>query len=183
MNWQNLSDLPSVVKPLVAGLAIGEVTDPLPLPGGIAIFQLRNLRESKYKEKRIEFIDYTEFLFAKDTKIERALIRDILVCDDLYSFAKKIKNSQISRSSSKASELSKSLKSTVGSLDENEFILENIENETTRLVMVCGRKETQTLSSQDIIEINRIIANKRLYSLANSYIDNLRQEAVIIINE
>ena len=183
VNWQNLSDLPSVVKPLVAGLAIGEVTDPLPLPGGIAIFQLRNLRESKYKEKRIKFIDYIEFLFAKDTKIERALIRDILVCDDLYSFAKKIKNSQISRSSSKASELSKSLKSTLGSLDENEFILENMENETTRLVMVCGRKETQTLSSQDIIEINRIIANKRLYSLANSYIDNLRQEAVIIINE
>ena len=179
VKWQNLSDLPFIVKPLVAGLAIGEVTEPLPLPGGIAIFQLRNLRESKFKEKKIKFIDYLEFTFAKDPKTEKALIRDIIVCDDLYSFSKKIKNSQIKRNNSEAAKLSKSLKKTLGSLDTNEFILENTENGTTKLVMVCGRKETETLSSQDISQINQIIANKRLYSLADSYIDNLRQEAVI----
>ena len=183
VKWQNLSDLPFIVKPLVAGLAIGEVTKPLPLPGGIAIFQLRNLRESKFKEKKIKFIDYLEFTFAKDPKIEKALIRDILVCDDLYSFSKKIKNSQLKRNNSKAAKLSKSLKKTLGSLDTNEFILENTENGTMKLVMVCGRKETKTLSSQDISQINQIIANKRLYSLADSYIDNLRQEAVIFLNE
>ncbi len=179
VKWQNLSDLPFIVKPLVAGLAIGEVTEPLPLPGGIAIFQLRNLRESKFKEKKIKFIDYLEFTFAKDPKIKKALIRDILVCDDLYSFSKKIKNSQLKRNNLKAANISKSLKKTLGSLDTNEFILENTENGTTKLVMVCGRKETETLSSQDISQINQIIANKRLYSLADSYIDNLRQEAVI----
>ena len=183
VKWQNLSDLPFIVKPLVAGLAIGEVTEPLPLPGGIAIFQLRNLRESKFKEKKIKFIDYLEFTFAKDPKIKKALIRDILVCDDLYSFSKKIKNSQLKRNNSKAAEISKSLKKTLGSLDTNEFILENTENGTMKLVMVCGRKETKTLSSQDISQINQIIANKRLYSLADSYIDNLRQEAVIFLNE
>jgi peptidyl-prolyl cis-trans isomerase SurA len=183
VKWQNLSDLPSIVKPLVAGLAIGEVTEPLPLPGGIAIFQLRNLRESKFKEKVVKFIDYLEFTFAKDSRIEKVLTRDVLECDDLYSFSKTIKNSQLKRNSSKATKLSKSLKKTLVSLDENEFILENMENGTTKLVMVCGRKQTETLSSQDIGKINQIIANKRLYSLANSYIDNLRQEAVIFSNE
>ncbi len=183
VKWQNLSDLPSIVKPLVAGLAVGEVTEPLPLPGGIAIFQLRDLRESKYKEKIIKFIDYLEFTFATDSKNERALTKDILVCDDLYSFSKRIKNSQLKRSSSNEAKLSKSLKKTLSYLDENEFILENIKNGKTKLVMVCGRKETETLSSQDINEINRIIANKRLYSLADSYIENLRQEAVIFSNE
>ena len=183
VKWQNLSDLPFIVKPLVAGLAIGEVTEPLPLPGGIAIFQLRNLRESKFKEKKINFIDYLEFTFAKDPKIKKVLIRDILVCDDVYSFSKKIKNSQLKRNNLKAANISKSLKKTLGSLDTNEFILENTENGTTKLVMVCGRKETETLSSQDISQINQIIANKRLYSLADSYIDNLRQEAVIFLNE
>ncbi len=183
VKWQNLSDLPSIVKTLVAGLAIGEVTEPLPLPGGIAIFQLRNLRESKFNEKKIKFIDYLEFTFAQDSKIEKALMRDLLVCDDIYSFSKKVKNSQLKRNSSKAAKLSKSLEKTLVSLDENEFILENTKNGTTKLVMVCGRKETNTLSSQDISEINQIIANKRLYSLANSYIDNLRQKAVIFSNE
>ena len=47
----NLSSLPSVVRPLIAGLSAGEVSEPLPIPGGIAIFQLRDLRESDYKKK------------------------------------------------------------------------------------------------------------------------------------
>jgi hypothetical protein len=46
--------------------------------------------------------------------------------------------------------------------------------------MVCGRSEKEKLSTGDINEISRTIANKRLLSLANSYLDNLRQEARIV---
>ena len=44
IKWQNLSKLPSVVKPLIAGLSIGGVSEPLPIAGGLAIFQLRDMR-------------------------------------------------------------------------------------------------------------------------------------------
>ena len=37
----NLDQLPPVLKPLIFGLAPSDVTDPLPIPNGIAIFQLR----------------------------------------------------------------------------------------------------------------------------------------------
>ena len=53
ITWQNISNLPAAVKPLVSGLSVGEVTEPLLIPGGVALFQLRDIRESKYKQKKL----------------------------------------------------------------------------------------------------------------------------------
>ena len=180
VDWQRLSDLPSVVKPLVAGLAIGEVTDPLPIPGGIAIFQLRDLRESRYKEVNTNFLDYIEFKFSKNSKFNKAIERDVIVCDDIYRFHKKAKGSKLIRNKTKIATISKSLKTKLELLDANEFSFENREDNITTLLMVCERSETEKLSTEEIKKINQSIANKRLFSLANSYIDNLRQEAVVV---
>jgi len=46
--------------------------------------------------------------------------------------------------------------------------------------MVCGRSEQEAISKNELIQINRSIANKQLLSLANSYLENLRQEARIV---
>ena len=51
IKWQNMSSLPAVVRPLISGLSIGEVSEPLPISGGLAIFQLRDLRETNKKSK------------------------------------------------------------------------------------------------------------------------------------
>ena len=64
IKWQNISNLPAIVRPLIAGLSIGEVSEPLPISGGLAIFQLRDLRESNKKLKS-SFVDYIEFKFKK----------------------------------------------------------------------------------------------------------------------
>ena len=180
VNWQNLSALPSVVKPLVAGLSIGEVTEPLPIPGGIAIFQLRDLRESKYEEKDNKFLDYIEFTFSKNSKIDKAIERDVIICDDLYRVNKKIKNSSLVRNKIQVNTLPKNLKTKLEGLDENEFSFSNNSENITKLYMVCDRSETEKLSTDEIKKVNQSIANKRLFSLASSYIDNLRQEAIIV---
>ena len=70
VKWQSLSSLPSVVRPLIAGLSAGEVSEPLPIPGGIAIFQLRDLRESDYKQENSEFVEYAEFISKSKGSIE-----------------------------------------------------------------------------------------------------------------
>ena len=165
---------------MVAGLAIGEVTDPLPIPGGIAIFQLRDLRESRYKEVNTNFLDYIEFKFPKNSKFNKAIERNVIVCDDIYRFHKKAKGSKLIRNKTKISTISKSLKTKLELLDANEFSFENREDNITTLLMVCERSETEKLSTEEIKKINQSIANKRLFSLANSYIDNLRQEAVVV---
>ena len=180
IKWQNLSKLPSVVRPLIAGLSKGEVSEPLPIAGGLAIFQLRDLRESGYKKSKSKFVDYVEFKFKKSHKLEKLLISNVMMCDDLYSFLKDAKQAELIRNNVKENSLSKNLKNILSQLDENEFIFQNGDDITSDLVMVCGRSEKENLSKSDTINISRSLANKRLLSLANSYLENLRQEARIV---
>ena len=180
VKWQNLSSLPSVVRPLIAGLSAGEVSEPLPIPGGIAIFQLRDLRESGYKKENSEFVEYAEFIFKKNQKTNNLLNSNLMVCDDLYSFSKNTKNTELFRKNVKVRSLTKNIKSILSDLDENEFIFDHTDSATSKLIMVCGRSKKETLTQSDVDEINRSYVNKRLLSLANSYLENLRQEARIV---
>ena len=179
IKWQNLSNLPSVVRPLIAGLSIGEVTEPLPIAGGFAIFQLRDLREGNRKS-RSKFVDYAEFTFKKNTKTKNLIINNVMICDDLYSFLNRIKKADLKRNNVMENSLSKELSNILSELDKNEFIIQENDSTAAKLFMVCGRSEKEKLSTGDINEISRTIANKRLLSLANSYLDNLRQEARIV---
>ena len=179
IKWQNLSNLPSVVRPLIAGLSIGEVSEPLAIAGGLAVFQLRDLRESN-KKLTSKFVDYVEFKFKKNPKTNDLIISDVMICDDLYSFFKSTKKAELERKNVKENSVSKELKNILAELDQNEFIFQDDDSFTSKLIMVCGRSEKENLSKSDMNEISRSIANKRLLSLANSYLENLRQEARIV---
>jgi len=179
IKWQNMSSLPAVVRPLISGLSIGEVSEPLPISGGLAIFQLRDLRETNKKSKS-SFVDYIEFKFQKNPKINKLIMSNVMICDDLYSFLKSTQEAELNRKNEKENSLSKELRNTLSGLDQNEFVLKDQNGITSKLLMVCGRNETENLSKTDMNEISRSLANKRLLSLANSYLENLRQEARII---
>ena len=182
VNWQNLSNLPSIVKPLIAGLSIGEISEPLPIAGGLAIFQLRDLREGNRKGTS-KFVEYIQFKFKKNPKINNRIISNVMICDDLYSFLKSSEKAELERKNVKENSISKDLKKILSELDQNEFIFQNDDNFISKLVMVCGRSEKKNLSKNEMKEINRRLVNKRLLSLANSYLENLRQEARIVLNE
>ena len=179
IKWQNISSLPAVVRPLISGLSIGEVSEPLPISGGLAIFQLRDLRESNKKSKS-SFVDYIEFKFKKNPKINKLIMSNVIICDDLYSFLKSTQEAELNRKNEKENSLSKELRNTLSELDQNEFVFKDQDGITSKLLMVCGRKEKENLSKSDMNEISRSLANKRLLSLANSFLENLRQEARIV---
>ena len=180
VKWQNLMDLPAVVKPLIAGLSKGEVSEPLPIPGGVAIFQLRDIREIEFSQSNSKFVNYIEFVFENSNKTNDALISDVLMCEDLYTFSNSIQKTELTRKNVKENSLSKELKNILSELDENEFIIQDNDGVTSKALMVCGRTEKENLSKGDISDISRRLANKRLFNLANSYLENLRQEARIV---
>jgi len=179
IKWQNLSNLPSVVRPLIAGLSIGEVSEPLPIAGGLAIFQLRDLRETN-KKRTSKFVDFVEFKFEKNRKTNDLIMSDVMICDDLYSFLKSSKEAELERKNVRENSVSKELRNILTELDKNEFVFQDDGSFKSRLIMVCGRSEKENLSQNDMNEINRRLANKRLLNLANSYLENLRQEARIV---
>ena len=93
---------------------------------------------------------------------------------------KNSKKAELDRKNVRENSVSKELKSILLQLDQNEYIFQDGDSFTTKLIMVCGRNEKESLSKKDKNEISRSLANKRLLNLANSYLDNLRQEARIV---
>ena len=75
--------------------------------------------------------------------------------------------------------LRKNLISSLAELDENEFIFDD-NNATSKLIMVCGRDQKERPLESDANEIESNNVNKRMFNLANSYLENLRQEAHIV---
>ena len=180
ITWQDISSLPTALRPLVAGLSIGEVTEPLPIPGGLALYQLRDIREKNLKQPKTEFIDFIEIQIEKKVKkIKSTVIQNVLVCDDLYTITKNFKLTNLVRKNTNVSSLPVSTKKTLSKLDQDEFIFINREDNKSVLLMVCQRTEKENLSKEKAIEINERISKKRLYNLGNSYIENLRQAARI----
>lgn len=179
ITWQNISNLPAAVKPLVSGLSVGEVTEPLLIPGGVALFQLRDIRESKYKQKKAKFVDFIEITFPNNKKTKSFITENVFVCDDLYSFSKSTKNTKLIRKNVKVGSLPKNFTSTLAELDENEYIFDD-NNATSKLIMVCGRDQKEKPLESDANEIESNNVNKRMFNLANSYLENLRQEAHIV---
>ena len=182
IKWQKISNLPTVVRPLIAGLSIGEVSEPLPISGGLAIFQLRDLRERNEKLKS-SYIDYVEFEFQKNPKINKLIMSNVMICDDLYSFLNRFQRAELAkldRKNKKENSLPKELRNILSELDQNEFVLKDNDSLTTKVIMVCGRSEKENSSKNDMNEINRSLANKRLLNLARSYLENLRQESRIV---
>ncbi|MBU2359339.1 MAG: peptidylprolyl isomerase, partial [Alphaproteobacteria bacterium] len=47
LNWLPLSNYPPALQGLISSLAVGEVTAPIPIPNGVALFQSRGIREVK----------------------------------------------------------------------------------------------------------------------------------------
>lgn len=180
IDWQKLSDLPSLVKPLVFGLSVGEVSEPLPIPGGIAIFQLRDLRETNDTKGDVNYVEFIDFKFKSNAKLNSEVMSSIFMCEDIYTFKNSSVDSELKRKKVKENSLTKELKNILSDLDENEFILRKNDTEKFQLIMVCGRSENENISKSEIRKMNQTIADKMLLSLANSYLEKLHQEARII---
>ena len=140
---------------------------------------MRDLRESN-KKKTSKFVDYVEFKFKKNSKTNDLILSDVMICDDLYSFLKSSQKAELKRKNVRENSVSKELRNILTELDQNEFIFQDYDSFTSKLIMVCERSEKENLSKSDVNEISRSLANKRLLSLANSYLENLRQEARIV---
>ncbi|WP_417606753.1 peptidylprolyl isomerase [Primorskyibacter flagellatus] len=185
LDWQNLSDLPPQLQPLILALAPGEVTDPLPIPNAVALFQLRAIEETGYKAPEYAAIEYAAYYIPGGrTEAALAAARNIQTrvdtCDDLYGVAKGQPAEVLDRGSLPPAEIPTDIAVELMKLDAGEVstALTRSNGQTLVFLMLCGR--TPVLTE----EVNREqltmgLRNQRLNSYANGYLAQLRAEARI----
>jgi peptidyl-prolyl cis-trans isomerase SurA len=186
VNWLPINQLPPAVRGQILGLAPGQVTQPIPIPGAIALFQLRAIEEGKTTEPDYAAIEYAAY-YIDGGRSEQALakaqkIRNrIDTCDDLYGVAKGQPETVLDRGSKKPSEIPQDIALELAKLDKHEVStnLTRAGGQTLVFLMLCGRvPQLAEDISRDNVALG--IQNRRLESFANGYLAQLRSEARII---
>lgn len=184
--WQNLEDLPPVLRPLVLGLAPGEVTDPIPITNAVALFQLRGIEEVGYKPPTYSAIEYAAYYMpggrSEATLAQaRVLASQVDRCDDLYGVAKGQPEEMLDRQALPPAEIPTDIAFELSKLDPGEVstALTRSNGQTLMFLMLCGR--TGEISEDlDRDQFALGLRNQRLNSLAESYLSQLRADARII---
>ncbi len=187
LDWTPLSNLPPQLRPLILGLAPGEVTQPLSLPNAVALFQLRGIEETGVPAQEFEAIEYAAYYMtggrSEDT-LKRAdkLRRSVDVCDDLYGVAQGQPPEVLDRGSLPPSEIPQDIAIELAKLDPGEVstALTRAEGRTLVFLMLCGRSPTIG-EEVDREAIALELRQQRFQGFASSFEEELRSAATIEI--
>ncbi|UMA66310.1 peptidylprolyl isomerase [Roseivivax marinus] len=200
--WQDITELPPVLRPILLGLQPGEVTDPLPIENGVALFQLRGVQEAGYTMQEVATVDYAAY-YIPGGRTAEALARARVVasradrCDDLYGIAQNEPRARLDRQTLPPAELPTDIAFELSKLDpgETSTALTRSNGQTLVLLMLCGRStENAPDPAADAApgadgdedaprtrreEVTLGLRNRRVQRLAENYLAELRANARI----
>ncbi|WP_380992626.1 peptidylprolyl isomerase [Sedimentitalea sp. HM32M-2] len=186
MNWLDLNALPPGLRPVILALSPGEITDPIALPEAVALFQMRGIQESNIAAPRYSAIEYATYAIpggrSPEALAEAARIGAAVdSCDDLYGIALNQPPERLVRESRKPGEIPRDIATELAKLDENESstALTRANGQTLLYLMLCGR--TAALNEDaSRADVANALVSQRLQAFAQSYLDQLQADAVIV---
>lgn len=185
INWMPIANLPPALRPMVLGLAPGEVSDPIPLPTAVALFQMRAIEEFDSAPREFSAIEYAALYLpggrSEATLAKAASIRERAdTCDDLYGLARDMPPEALERISRKPQDIPGDVAVALSNLDKGEMstALTRSGGETLMVLMMCGRTEALTADASRE-EVAAALRNARLESYAQGYLEQLRADARI----
>ena len=184
--WQNLTDLPPSLQPLILSLAPGEVTDPLPIPNAVALFQLRDIEETNVTAPTYSAIEYATY-YIPGGRTEAALAQAASIrgridrCDDLYGIAKGQPAEVLERVTQAPAEIPQDVAIELSKLDPGEVstTLTRANGQTLMLLMMCGRTAAANASASRE-DVTNALRQERLTGYAEQLLEQLRADARIV---
>jgi len=187
MDWVELSGLPGGLRQVILGLAPGDVSDPLPIEGAVALFLLRDIEETSVATPEYSAIEYAAY-YIPGGRSEQALAQaarvraEVDVCDDLYGVAQGQPPEVLERGSRAPDEIPSDIAVQLAQLDPGEVStsLTRANGQTLVFLMLCGRSPKLDGEQPSVDDLSNFIRNRRIESFANSYLEQLRAEARIV---
>ncbi|WP_050602239.1 peptidylprolyl isomerase [Ruegeria sp. 6PALISEP08] len=186
LDWLNITDLPPALQPVILGLKTSQITQPITLPNAVALFQMRGLREVATSAAPISKLDYAIYYISggrsSDALSQAARLKEeIDTCDDLYGIAKDQPPEVLERIDAVPSEVPRDVAVELAKLDRNEVSTNLTRNngQTLMFLMLCNR--TRNLGENTSrADVANALAQQRLQAFAESLVEQLRADAVII---
>lgn len=178
--WRPVSALPPALVALMLRLEVGEVSDPIPLGGAIALFQLRGIEDVVLGAPDVASVDFLTVPIpggrTPDALAEAARLRGAVdTCDDFYG----VLPGGFERQTSPVSALPQDIAVALSRLDDDEMSTDVTRGngQVLLLTMLCGRE----LSASDEVrrQVEGMLVQRRIEGYAGSFLSELRAEAII----
>lgn len=183
LNWLPISNYPPAVQSIILDLSPGEVTAPLPITNGVALFQMRDIREIPQAAPVPTEIDYAAFYIGGgegSLAAAQSLAPRIDTCDDLYGAALGQPEEVLDRVTVAPSEIPQDIALELAKLDPNELSYNLTRNggQTRVLVMLCERV-TENGDGIDRETVRGRLLSQRLASRADALLAEMMASAKI----
>ncbi|MEL6520922.1 MAG: peptidylprolyl isomerase [Pseudomonadota bacterium] len=178
-----IGNLPPAVASQIVALPPGGITDPISVPNAIAIFQLRELRETGAPSAENVSLEYAQYLIPggrTDRGLSEAgrVAARVDTCDDLYGVAKGKPEEFLVIETKPVAEVPTDIALELAKLDEGESSTAITRGDALVFLMLCGRTPIleEEVSRGDVRD--RLV-NQRVSSFADGFLAELRADAII----
>ncbi|MFW8592794.1 peptidylprolyl isomerase [Cribrihabitans neustonicus] len=185
--WMPLAKLPPQLQEVVLALDPGEISEPVPLQGAVALFQMRGVREAAGGPPRYSAIEYATY-YIPGGRTPEALAAAAQVaaradqCGDLYGIAKGQDPSVLEIQSLPPAEIPQDVALELAKLDpgESSVTLTRNDGQTLVFLMLCGR--TAELGEGGTREnVANALTQQRMAAFTDSYLEQLKADARIVV--
>ena len=178
LDWLPLANLPAEVRAAVIGLEKGQISDPVRVPGGLAVFYLRDIAQDPTEELAPSEVKYAQFLVPNDAVSAAEVRAKVDVCDDLYGVAKGLPDDRLTVDTQPIGQVPAAIGAELAQLDPGESSTAITRGPWRVFLMLCSRTPVQDLPAQRD-DIRAQLINARLGGLAERYLSELRSDAII----
>lgn len=179
LNWTPVAALPPEVAGRVLGLTPGTVSQPLVTENSVAVFYVRDIRETGAAEAQALAVDWAEYAVASAADAAR-VAGEIDTCDDLYGIAKGQSEDRLRRETLPAEQVPADVAQAIQVLDDNEVLTGFSRGGQPILLMLCGRTYAVTEGvGPSREEVRARLISQRLAGYADGYLAELRADATI----
>jgi len=178
-----LGNLPGPIAQSLLTLPPGGVTPPFPIPNAIAIFQLRRLIETDSPAVEAVEVEYAQFLIpggqSEEALREAGKVKArVDSCNDLYKVAQGLPEERLVRETKTTDALPQDIALALARLDADESTT-LVRGNALVFLMLCNR--TVALGDEEVNRsgIRDRLVNQRIAGYANSYLAELKADAII----
>lgn len=196
LDWVALDNLPPTLRPVIAAMRPGEVTQPLTVPGAVVVFMLRDAQGSLRPGARAQVLDYAVLRLA-DAQAAAGVAARVDSCDDLQAEGA----GATARQTADQTAIPGVIAAQLASLDAGETAV-MAAGGAADLVMLCSRQPALLAQAQaqlpvtaeapdgvaarpgtsdlpDRAMLREQLFNEKINARAEAYLAELRADAVI----
>ena len=180
IGWRPLSSIPPQMRAMLLPMAVGEVTDPVPLGQAIGIFQMRGLQETGFVTPEVTALEYAQVLIpggrSAAALAEAEELRDSLdTCDDLHG----VRPGGFEIVTLPVEDVPGDISVELSRLDAGEVStgLTRGNGDQLLFLMLCGRSTELPEGGRE--QVREALFQQRMESYADGYLAELRADAII----